>query len=168
MESSTLIADLPLPLPVTKPQISNAVDPLAGNPMEKQRLSSRDIPQSEPHFELQLDAQTKPNFIEHRPSYDHVMTMDTDDMILKRKKSKHHRIRMADDLLVMLQRPILLSLLFFLFQLPAIRLFFFKYLSFLGLTTIDGNLSIAGMTFFSMLFGSCVFALDFAVAEWSE
>ena len=149
---STRIADLP-------------VDPSVPPPPEPQRLPSRDIPKDLPAIVLQADAATVPNYIP-APIDGSGRELEAmfDDMAIRernaRRQTMERRRRIADDLLVQLQRPILLALLFFLFQLPSLRMGLVRYVPFLKLCGADGNLSTLGMTVFSMVFGACVFGLD--------
>jgi hypothetical protein len=56
-----------------------------------------------------------------------------------------------------LQTPILIGVLFFLFQVPIINTLMFKYLSFLKIYNDDGNLNLYGILFKSILFGFVYF-----------
>ena len=147
---STRIADLPVDASIAPPP--------------EQRLPSRDIPKDLPAMALQTDATTVPNYIP--PQNDTTPSLEAmfDDMAVRernaRRQTMERRRRFADDLLVQLQRPILLALLFFLFQLPSLRMGLLRYVPFLKLCSADGNLSTLGMTVFSMGFGACVFGLD--------
>ena len=55
------------------------------------------------------------------------------------------------------QTPILIGVLFFLFQMPFINQFLFKNLSFLKIFSEDGNLNLYGLIFKSTLFGLVYF-----------
>jgi hypothetical protein len=56
-----------------------------------------------------------------------------------------------DDMYNEIQTPLLLAVLYFLFQLPFFRKFLFSY--FPVLFSNDGNLNINGFVFTSVLFG---------------
>ena len=158
-EGSTLIADLPLLN--AKESLSHPLQTptdLSTPLVNPEKLPSRDIPVSESITAIQIDPKIKANYIQPRESFLHV-NEDSDDQIRERN-AKRRRIRIADDLLVAVQRPILLALLFFLFQLPIFRNYLTRYASFSGLTTPEGHLSVSGMTMFSMLFGVCVYGLQ--------
>lgn len=162
---STRIVDLPMDASISSPPPP---------PPPEQRLPSRDIPKDLPAIVLQADGATVPNYIPApptQPTQQQTQTQDQrsleamfDDMAVRERNAKRQtmerRRRFADDLLVQLQRPILLALLFFLFQLPSLRMGLVRYVPFLKLCGADGNLSTLGMTVFSMLFGACVFGLD--------
>jgi hypothetical protein len=52
-----------------------------------------------------------------------------------------------------MQIPILIGLMFFLFQMPIINSLMYKYLAFLKLYNEDGNLNLYGLVFKSVAFG---------------
>ena len=56
------------------------------------------------------------------------------------------------------QTPLLLAVLYFLFQLPFFRKILFNYMPFLFLQ--DGNLNINGFLFKSVLFGLIFYIID--------
>ena len=62
-----------------------------------------------------------------------------------------------DEIYYEYQTPILLIILYFLFQLPFIRKFLFAYLPFLF--NMDGNLNLNGNIFKSVLFGIIYYIL---------
>ena len=63
-----------------------------------------------------------------------------------------------DDLYNEIQVPILLAVLYFLFQLPVFRKYLFSY--FPVLFSKDGNLNINGYLFMSSLFGILYYLLN--------
>ena len=74
----------------------------------------------------------------------------TSDMINQYNKGKHMNDSL-DDMYNEIQTPILLAVLYFLFQLPFFKRFLFTYISFLF--SNDGNYNINGYLFTSVLFG---------------
>jgi hypothetical protein len=60
-------------------------------------------------------------------------------------------VNTLDDMYNEIQTPLLLAVLYFLFQLPFFRKFLFSY--FPILFSNDGNLNINGFVFSSILFG---------------
>jgi hypothetical protein len=56
-----------------------------------------------------------------------------------------------------IQTPILIGVLFFLFQVPFLNALMFKYLGFLKIYSDDGNLNLYGLLFKSILFGVVYF-----------
>jgi len=57
-----------------------------------------------------------------------------------------------------MQIPILIGLMFFMFQMPIVNSLMYKYLSFMKLYNEDGNLNLYGLIFKSTLFGFFYFA----------
>lgn len=77
------------------------------------------------------------------------------------KMAKEHVDQVRNDLRVSVydevQTPILIGVLFFLFQVPFLNALMFKYLGFLKIYSDDGNLNLYGLLFKSMLFGVVYF-----------
>jgi hypothetical protein len=77
-------------------------------------------------------------------------------MNLDHQKEQHRKdlvVSVYDEL----QTPILIGVLFFLFQVPIINALMFKYLNFLKIYSDDGNLNLYGILFKSILFGLVYF-----------
>jgi hypothetical protein len=72
------------------------------------------------------------------------------------KKRKHSDS--LDEMYNEIQTPLLLAVLYFLFQLPFFRKFLFRYLP--VLFSNDGNLNINGFLFTSTLFGLLFYLLN--------
>ena len=108
-------------------------------------LPSRDIPL---HTEqLTKDAQIQPNYIPP-PSKDYINETDDDiNNYYKTEKMDNSLDSLYDEL----QAPLLLAVLYFLFQLPIFKKSVFKYLPFLCHT--DGNYNFNGLLFSCALFG---------------
>ena len=123
------------------------------------QLPSRDIPlQTE---QLTNDAQIQPNYIP-QPSQldrDYIDNMDSDtiDEYYKAEKNQNSLDSLYDEL----QAPLLLAVLYFLFQLP-----FFKYLPFFCST--DGNYNFNGLIFTCGLFGFIYYSLSKVVKNFSK
>jgi hypothetical protein len=69
-----------------------------------------------------------------------------------------NRQNSLDDMYNEIQTPLLLSVLYFLFQLPFFRKFLYNY--FPILFSNDGNLNINGFMFSSILFGLVFYGLN--------
>ena len=80
---------------------------------------------------------------------------------MKTLASEHKKEQYQKDLIenayAEFQTPILIGVLFFLFQMPFINQFLFKNLSFLKIFGEDGNLNLYGLIFKSMMFGLVYF-----------
>jgi hypothetical protein len=114
------------------------------------QLPSRDIPMNTTGHSN--DAQVQPNYIpmqERQTDYikDYEQTSDMIDNYNRNVK----RSNSLDDMYNEIQTPLLLAVLYFLFQLPFFRRFLFSY--FPILFSNDGNYNINGYLFSSVLFG---------------
>lgn len=80
---------------------------------------------------------------------------------MKTLASEHKKEQYQKDLIesayAEFQIPILIGVMFFLFQMPFINLFLFKNLAFLKIFDEDGNLNLYGLIFKSTLFGLVYF-----------
>jgi len=80
---------------------------------------------------------------------------------MSKMNMEHQQEQHRKDLVVSvydeLQTPILIGVLFFLFQVPIINTLMFKYLSFLKIYNDDGNLNLYGILFKSIMFGFVYF-----------
>ena len=80
---------------------------------------------------------------------------------MSKMSTEHQKDKYRKDLIGSLydelQTPILIGVLFFLFQIPIINTLMFKYLSFMKIYNDDGNLNLYGTMFKSMLFGFVYF-----------
>lgn len=73
----------------------------------------------------------------------------------RREKVKESRL---DRILTELQVPIMIGLLYFVFQLPHVNLLLNKYLPFLTLYSDDGNMNFNGLLLKSALFGAAYYS----------
>jgi hypothetical protein len=110
------------------------------------QLTSRDIPMST--APLQTDPQIIPNYIPPVPPQqidyiNHVQHYN--------KMEKDDNDTSLDDMYNEIQTPLLITILYFLFQLPFFKKFLYTNLSFLF--SNDGNYNLNGYVFTSILFG---------------
>jgi hypothetical protein len=126
-------------------------------------LPSRDIPL---HTEqLTKDAQVQPNYIPPPPPGPRDYINETDDDI--NNYYKNEKIdNSLDSLYDELQAPLLLAVLYFLFQLPIFKKSVFRYLPFLCHT--DGNYNFNGLIFSCALFGFIYYSLSKTVKHFSK
>jgi hypothetical protein len=114
------------------------------------QLPSRDIPMTTNG--LSADPQVMPNYVPPPPqNMDYIKNYEqTSDMINNYNKGKHMNDSL-DDMYNEIQTPVLLAVLYFLFQLPFFKRFLYTYIPFLF--SNDGNYNINGFLFTSILFG---------------
>ena len=122
------------------------------------QLPSRDIPMNTSGHSN--DAQVQPNYVPmHEREADYIKDYEqtSDDMIDNYNKNVN-RSNSLDDMYNEIQTPLLLAVLYFLFQLPFFRRFLFSY--FPILFSNDGNFNINGFLFSSVLFGLLFYLLN--------
>lgn len=129
------------------------------NQLGHQRLPSRDIVQDTSQY-LHDDA-VHANYIP-KPSQQSDFVREHYELTEKRlqeHEDKKRRESKLDWILTEIQTPILVAILFFLFQLPVINTLIFKRLAFLSLYDADGNFNLLGLILKSSLFGSVYYSL---------
>ena len=121
------------------------------------QLSSRDIPMNTSGHNI--DPNIQPNYVPAPPqNMDYIKDYeDTSDMV-NNYNNNTQRQNSLDDMYNEIQTPLLLAVLYFLFQLPFFRKFLFGY--FPVLFSNDGNLNINGFLFTSSLFGLMFYTLN--------
>ena len=127
------------------------------------QLPSRDIPLRTD--QLTNDAQVQPNYIPQPATRDYINDINEDSDIneyYKKEQNQHSLDSLYDEL----QVPLLLAVLYFLFQLPFFKKTIFKYLPFLCHT--DGNYNLNGLVFTCALFGFIYYSLTKTVKKFSK
>ena len=121
------------------------------------QLPSRDIPMNTSGHSN--DAQVQPNYVPmHEREADYIKDYEqTSDMIDSYNRNVN-RSNSLDEMYNEIQTPLLLAVLYFLFQLPFFRRFLFSY--FPVLFSNDGNFNINGFVFSSVLFGLLFYLLN--------
>jgi hypothetical protein len=114
------------------------------------QLPSRDIPMNTQT--LTQDVQITPDYIPKPQNNEQMINYDyeTDDIVRNYNKKLNNNTQL-DEFYNTIQIPVLLAILYFLFQLPIFKKYLYKYLSFLFLA--DGNYNITGYLFTSCLYG---------------
>jgi hypothetical protein len=121
--------------------------------MQQQRLPSRDIQMN--MDEYQQDEQIQPNYVP-KPKLTNNYVKDYEEkheQELEQHEQKKYREHWMDQLITEFQTPMLIALLYFIFQMPAINTLLFKKLSFLSIYKEDGNFNFQGLVLKSLLFG---------------
>jgi hypothetical protein len=124
------------------------------------RLPSRDIPMDPTKY--QQDEEVQPNYIPRaKLTSDYVKDYEeiTHDNIRKHENRKE-KTSMIDRILSDLQTPILVALMFFIFQMPMMNTMFYRNFSFLSVYNTDGNINFYGMALKSVLFGGIFYSLQ--------
>ena len=121
-------------------------------------LPSRDIPQSTVHFS---DEQVKPNFVpqpEQSEQQDYIQTSDTEQEILARRMNNGNSRDSLEILYDEFQIPIIIGLLYFIFQLPIVKSKFLTLLP--SLFNKDGNPNLTGYIINSICFGIIYYVIS--------
>ena len=120
------------------------------------QLPSRDIPMNTSG--ISVDPQVVPNYVPPPPpERDYIRNYEqTSDMVDNYNRGKQMNDSL-DDVYNEIQTPLLLAVLYFLFQLPFFRKFLYNYIPFLFST--DGNYNLNGYLFTSGLFGLLFYLL---------
>ena len=128
--------------------------------MEPMRLPSRDIPMDQSQY--QQDEEIKPNYIpKPKLTKDYIREYEeaAEKSARKHEKSKR-QAEQIEDAMVDFQLPVLVALLFFIFQIPIVHTIMYKYLSALPIFHSDGNLNFYGILLKSVMFGSTFWGLQ--------
>ena len=142
-----------------QPQQTQNAESQYKNTMIQQRLPQRDIPMN--ISEHMQDEQIQPNYIP-KPKL-------TSDYIHEYEENHYHKIKeheakkMREKKAVYwfdeFQNPIIIFLLYFIFQLPIINTMIFKKFTFLSIYREDGNFNLVGLILKSVLFASSFYSL---------
>ena len=128
-------------------QIVQGISAAAGANMTE--LPSRDIPLQTTQFTQ--DSQIQPNYIPKGEGTDYIGEHDTYQAMLEQKQSSKVEQDKLDVLYSELQLPMLVMVLFFLFQMPFFQK---KLMSFVpSLFAKDGTPNLSGFMFKTALFG---------------
>lgn len=120
-------------------------------------LPSRDIPMDE--RQVKNDVEVKPNYIpEPKIQEDYIKNLETPENLIQENNQQISNIDRLNKLINDIQMPLIISLLYFLFQLPVVRKYSQKFAPMLYKT--DGNLNLYGYLVNSVLFGSIFFIIS--------
>jgi hypothetical protein len=135
-------------------------------PDSQQRLPQRDIPMNT--NDISQDEQIQPNYIPPPPKLtsDYIQEYQhSQDRQIREYEEKKMREKTRENWLEQLQWPILVGLIYFVFQLPIINTLVFKRFSFLSIYRDDGNFNFLGLLLKSSLFVSVYVSIQ-KLAEW--
>lgn len=123
-------------------------------------LPSRDIPMSSEH--IARDEQVQPNYVPPPETKDYISDYDDRHQYYQAEQRQNSLDNLYDEI----QIPLLLAVLYFLFQLPFFKRNVFKYLPFLCHS--DGNYNFNGLIFTCALYGLLYFLLMKMMAKFSR
>lgn len=119
-------------------------------------LPSRDIPQNTQS--LTQDAYIKPNYVPPPTNTDYINDSSDASEYINKYQHETQIKNSLDNIYDELQTPLLMSILYFLFQLPIMKKTLFKYIPFLCHN--DGNYNLNGLLFTAIAFGFLFFSLS--------
>lgn len=127
-------------------------------------LPSRDIPQTQSH--LTQDQQMQPNYVpQEQYNTDYITEHQTNEDIIRKYNTKEQHATKLDDFYSNIQTPVLIAILYFLFQLPVVRKNVFKFLP--SLFSKDGNPNLSGYVVNSAIFAALYFSLTKGIRYFS-
>jgi hypothetical protein len=127
-------------------------------------LPSRDIPITTEG--IVQDSQIQPNYIPPTQIKDYITDYETPQTILNNYNKNVNKNNTLDDIYQEIQLPLLLAILFFLFQLPIFKKKLFTFLPFLFFK--DGNYNIQGYGFISILYALCYYFLSKIMNQFNK
>jgi hypothetical protein len=119
------------------------------------QLPSRDIPMNANN--INSDPQVQVNYIPTQRD-DYIKSYEEGPAMVSEYNRVASRNDALDNLYNQIQTPILIAVMYFLFQLPVFRRQLFRYLPVLFST--DGNYNINGYVFSSILFGMMFYLMN--------
>jgi hypothetical protein len=122
------------------------------------QLPSRDMPTSTSH--IAQDVQVQANYVPPPPPQhsDYIQQYEENNDIVDDYYDTQKRNASLDSMYDELQTPLLLAVLFFLFQLPFFKKYLFAYMPMLFLN--DGNYNLYGFVFMSAFFAFVYYILS--------
>lgn len=124
-------------------------------------LPSRDIPQNTQ--QLMNDPAIQANYVPPPPENQTDYIKDEDTNYTYREESINSSL---DSVYDEIQAPLLLAVLYFIFQLPIMRKLIFQYIPFL--CSNDGNYNLNGLLFTSGLFGFIYYSLTKTMSHFNK
>jgi len=118
------------------------------------QLPSRDIPQGQSH--LTNDAQLQPNYIPENGG-DYINDTYNQEQIINNQNIKQKNTNSMDAIYDDIHVPIILAVIYFVFQLPVIKTNTLKYIP--SLFNRDGNFNMLGYSINSLAFASTYYCI---------
>ena len=125
------------------------------------QLQSRDISHSTEN--ITHDPQVQQNYIPPSSNNDYIQENDDNEEIIQKYNDNLKYGDSLDQLYEEIQIPLLISIIYFLFQLPIFKKYLYKYFPVLFFK--DGNINIYGYVFTSILFGILYYILSIVLKK---
>jgi hypothetical protein len=146
--------------PSNNPYVSHAEQPVHLAHLPQHQLPSRDIPHDTTSYSQ--DEEVAPNYIP-APKITSEFVKEYEDNYARKEehiKKQKRAIQSMDDVFLELRAPLIIALLYLLFQSPVFQTLVFKRFSILGVYSPDGNVNMVGLLLKSVLFGVSYYALE--------
>ena len=157
--TSTVASDVRPPDPLTQNTMNEMMSGLSEAQQQGMTgLPSKDIPMNQ--SSLANDTQTTVNYVpgQEGQGMDYIGEVDTTRQLLQQADSDQLSRDKIEYLYQEFQIPILISLLFFIFQLPVLNSTLIKYLP--KLFNSDGNIKASGILCKTSIFGMCYYIIN--------
>jgi len=119
-------------------------------------IPTRDIPMNPNAFTH--DEQIKANYVpDHNTERDYIREHISMDEIIRDNARSQNRMDTIEAIYIDLQIPILLGVMYFIFQMPFFRAQLLHFLP--SMFAADGNFNIVGLTGTSVIFAVCYFLI---------
>jgi hypothetical protein len=142
-------------------QLSNSIKDIGnGQPIG---LPSRDIPQNT--NQIQQDNRVRVNYIPEAEAK-YIENMETRETIISSHQEKEASSNKTDELYEQIQMPILIGIIYFIFQLPIIRKNMLTFIP--SLFNKDGNPNLSGYIFNSVVFGLLYYVMQIGIKYIAE
>lgn len=142
-----------------KPLFPNNNEPQNMVQPPQHQLPSRDIPMNSA---IHQDPAAHPNYVPPPPEDTRDYLRDYEEASRQhfvRREVEKQRESKIDYLFSEMQLPLLIGILFFIFQMPIAESFFMRNFSFMSIHYDDGNINIYGIVLKSLLFGSVFYGI---------
>lgn len=128
------------------------------------QLPSRDIPRNTEG--IMQDPQIQQNYIPPASTKDYITEEEDNEDIINNYNRNERYGDSLDQLYEEIQIPLLIAVLYFLFQLPIFKRYLFRF--FPVLFSKDGNINLYGFVFTSALFGILYYLLSKVMTHFSR
>lgn len=127
-------------------------------------LPSRDIPMME--NVINNDSYKNTDYIPESSKRNYINENNNETQIINNYNSNQQQKQKIDYYYEELQYPLLISLLYFIFQLPIVKKIITKYITFL--INNDGNYNLNGLVFMSFLFGLVYYSINKIIEKFNK
>lgn len=120
-------------------------------------LPSRDIPRES--LSMQHDEQIKPNYIPREPAHedDYISRYESSDEVRENNRRSRNKTDTLETLYTEFQMPILMGVVYFMFQMPALRTAILQFLP--SMFNKDGNMNLQGLIMMSVAYSVVYYIL---------